>query len=49
MLRAKFSCSCAQAKYAGLPWDVVFSGELLGSYKPYASFYSRGPSAMTYN
>lgn len=24
-----------QAKYADLPWDFVFTGELLGSYKPY--------------
>ena len=23
-----------QAKHADLPWDIVFSGELLGSYKP---------------
>ena len=23
-----------KAKHADLPWDVVFSGELLGSYKP---------------
>ncbi|KAI0364922.1 haloacid dehalogenase [Pilatotrama ljubarskyi] len=27
------------AKYADLPWDVVFSGELLGSYKPNPKVY----------
>ncbi|TBU25651.1 haloacid dehalogenase [Dichomitus squalens] len=27
------------AKYANLPWDVVFSGELLGSYKPNPKTY----------
>ncbi|KAH9885614.1 haloacid dehalogenase [Cubamyces lactineus] len=27
------------AKFADLPWDVVFSGELLGSYKPNPQVY----------
>ncbi|KAI0933034.1 hypothetical protein AcW1_000025 [Taiwanofungus camphoratus] len=27
------------AKYSDLPWDVVFSGELLGSYKPNPKVY----------
>ncbi|KAI0716153.1 haloacid dehalogenase [Cerioporus squamosus] len=27
------------AKYADLPWDVIFSGELLGSYKPNPKVY----------
>ncbi|KAI0700716.1 haloacid dehalogenase [Cytidiella melzeri] len=27
------------AKYADLPWDVVFSGELMGSYKPNPKVY----------
>ncbi|KZT00881.1 haloacid dehalogenase [Laetiporus sulphureus 93-53] len=27
------------AKYADLPWDVIFSGELLGSYKPNPKMY----------
>ncbi|KAI0329133.1 haloacid dehalogenase [Cubamyces sp. BRFM 1775] len=29
------------AKFADLPWDVVFSGELLGSYKPNPQVYLR--------
>ncbi|KAI0353234.1 haloacid dehalogenase [Trametes cingulata] len=28
------------AKHADLPWDVVFSGELLGSYKPHPKVYT---------
>ena len=27
-----------KAKHADLPWDVIFSGELLGSYKPCVRF-----------
>lgn len=27
------------AKYGGLPWDVVFAGELVGSYKPDPKVY----------
>ncbi|EMD41274.1 hypothetical protein CERSUDRAFT_109865 [Gelatoporia subvermispora B] len=27
------------AKHAGLPWDVVFAGDLLGSYKPNPKMY----------
>ncbi|KAI0346841.1 haloacid dehalogenase [Trametopsis cervina] len=27
------------AKYADLPWDVIFSGELMGSYKPNPKVY----------
>ncbi|KAJ3545088.1 hypothetical protein NM688_g5666 [Phlebia brevispora] len=32
-------CLVDMAKHADLPWDVVFSGELLGSYKPNPKVY----------
>lgn len=27
------------AKFAGLPWDVIFSGDLLKAYKPHGNMY----------
>jgi len=36
------------AKFAKLEWDVIFSGDLLGSYKPNARMYNDACSLLGY-